>query len=87
MQNYRMLTVGVNSLDYQITLVGENVNCDQTSMPNFAVNSLPSEIQLVDYETIAFSFQTSLLLMCGGIYVNKFIQTLNMNKNCHYCHV
>ena len=81
MQNYRMLTVGITSLDYLITLVGENVICDQTSMPKFAVNDLPSKIQRVYVETIAYSFETSLLLMCGGIYVITFQQTFNINRN------
>jgi len=67
-----MLTVGISSSDYLITLVGENINCDETSMPKFAVNDLSSKMQLIDSETIAYSFETSLLLMCGGMHVNTF---------------
>ena len=68
---YRILSVGFTEQNAETSYFGKNVVCDGTKIPKFATPNFPSKFQRLAFETIAFSFETSIMLLCGGNYVRK----------------
>ena len=76
-QQYRMISVGLNDNDTQIQVVGPNLNCSSTIslIPLFKQleDNLPNYVDKFLTVSVAFSLDTSTLVVCGGVQSKVYI--------------
>lgn len=71
MSNYRMLSVNPA---IKINLVGPNMNCPSSTIPslaNISTSMFPAAMTQIKYHSLAYAFDTSTLVACGGNQVNQ----------------
>ncbi len=67
--NYKMVSVGFLYNNGDTLVFGDNVIC---KLDQFLVNQWPSKVLRLAWNSLAYSSDTSTLLVCGGNYVSNF---------------
>ena len=70
-EQYGMMSVGLNDNDTEIQVVGPNLNCSSTKslipLFNQLEDNLPNTVDKFLTVSVAFSLETSTLVVCGGV--------------------
>ena len=69
MSNYRMISLSVRFNDFKIRIHGEGVTCDETTsniLSEISTTFPDPTMQRFKDNGIAFAFDTSTLVACGG---------------------
>ena len=73
MSNYRFVSVGITTVNYNINFFGDGVSCTPSqikSMQTVDTSAFPSTMTKMKGQAIAYSDVTKTLVACGGIQVN-----------------
>ncbi len=73
--NYQMVSVGFLYNNADTLVFGDNVIC---KLDQFLVNQWPSKVLRLAWNSLAYSSDTSTLLVCGGNYVSNLILQINL---------
>jgi hypothetical protein len=84
MSNYRMISLSVAFTDFKIRIHGEGFTCDgSTSKVLSQIPTTFPDPTLIRFKdnNIAFAFETSTLVVCGGNKVSKNIINREITDN------
>jgi hypothetical protein len=70
-----MVSVGFLYNNADTLVFGDNVIC---KLDQFLVNQWPSKVLRLAWNSLAYSSDTSTLLVCGGNYVSNLILQINL---------
>ena len=78
-----MLSVGVTENNTEFEFLGPNVTCNSTDnpIPRFSQNRNPISVPQFQAESIAYSLETSTLVVCGGNQTGPDVR--NQNKQTY----